>query len=65
MSDFIRFNGGPFNGQLCGTKMWPPPEEIVIGKVTYLRKTYSRLTDEKANHPNLARGAEYDYARTD
>lgn len=54
---------------------WPPPEYIIIDEhgwireaeeddeVTFIlkRNTMSQLTYEQADHPNLARGASYNY----
>lgn len=55
---------------------WPPPERLYLetgGKIreatddddphfVLIRRNYSKLTDEEADHPNIARGAEYTYA---
>jgi hypothetical protein len=45
---------------------WPPPERIVeLNGTTFepplIRVRMSQLTDEMADHPHLARGAEYYY----
>lgn len=62
-NDVARFNGGPFDGKLAGITIWPPPEVIteLEGGVYHLTN-YSRLTDEQASHPNIARGCEYEWS---
>lgn len=45
---------------------WPPPERLteLQGEPLdppMIRTRMSQLTDEQADHPNLARGAEYYY----
>ncbi len=56
---------------------WPPPERLYLEKGGGFREAVpdddeefilvcerrSQLPDEAANHPNLARGAEYRYAK--
>lgn len=47
---------------------WPPPERITelngvaLDPDVLVRARMSALTDEQANHPSLARAAEYFYA---
>jgi hypothetical protein len=42
---------------------WPPPDLVLLEgpqlKGLYRRERFSQLTDTQADHPNLARGAEY------
>lgn len=61
MTDFARFNGGPYDGKLAGITIWPPPEAIEFDDGMYRLTNYSQLTDEQANHPNIARGCEYEW----
>ncbi len=56
---------------------WPPPERLYMEReggfrearpedderFVLVRERMSSLTDEQAQHPNLARGAEYRYAK--
>ena len=64
MTDFARFNGGPFDGKLAGITVWPPPDSmgVELNDGIYRLTNYSRLTDEAANHPNIARGCEYEWS---
>lgn len=39
--------------------VWPPPEKIQALGFYWKRVSFSQMTDEQANHPNLARGALY------
>ena len=55
---------------------WPPPEKIYFDrqekeireatveddiKFIFYRESFSQLSDDEANHPNLIRGASYNY----
>lgn len=68
-SDFVRLNMtiGVQNIPCVALGLeWPPPERIteLLGKPVepaFVRVRMSQLTDEQADHPNLARGAEYIY----
>ena len=56
---------------------WPPPERLYLTKegeikeatpdthedLLLVRVRYSKLPDEVAKHPNIARGAEYQYLK--
>lgn len=64
-TNFARFNGGPWDGKLFGVVEWPPPEEAEMEGGKYIRKNYSQLTDEQASHPNIGRGAEYEWSEND
>ena len=60
---FIRFEGGPMDGDHTAVGPWPPPEvwpEPFAGG-QYVSKTMSDLTDEQADHPNIMRGAVYEW----
>lgn len=61
----VRFLGGPLDGQVMVEGPWPPPEVwdagIEPGTGSYRRTSMSRLTDEQADHPNLMRGAVYQW----
>lgn len=57
---------------------WPPPERVMLGDggireatseddehYTMVRVRMSQLDEQAADHPNVMRGAEYEYAATD
>lgn len=60
---YIRFVGGPLDGDVQVEGPWPPPEvwpdERPGGR--YEATSMSKLTDEQANHPNLSRGVVYEW----
>jgi hypothetical protein len=46
---------------------WPPVSTVVVDNVTpgvYRLTNHSSLSGEIADHPNLARGAEYEWDET-
>lgn len=62
--DFLQFESE--SGQLLGRARlvdngleWPPPETIATPQGVFTQVSRSQLTDEVADHPNLARGALY------
>ena len=67
--DFVRLNlsvGSPIISLKGMGLEWPPPERIteIHGSPLsepMVRVSMSQLTDEQAEHPNIARGAEYFY----
>ena len=62
--DFIRFEDqhgttlGHATVVACGLE-WPPPKVIATPDGLFTQVSCSQLSDEVANHPNLARGALY------
>lgn len=62
----MRFAGGPLDG-LTGheqTHDWPPPDEFVVpdhSEGIYHKISQSQLPDDVAAHPNLIRGAQYEW----
>lgn len=64
----LRLTGGPAP-RILGWPSWPPPEELQLAFMAgsqfapipgrYVRESFSDLTDEQADHPNLARAADY------
>jgi hypothetical protein len=81
MANYAQFNGGPLDEQLHEVPDeagWPLPGELALALLSpgttfaiglYVKTNESQLSDEAADHPNLARGAEYawragDYVQT-
>ena len=69
-----RFNGGPLDGETRITPDeagWPLPNEFRLALVSdeqtnftigrYTKTNQSELPDEVASHPNLMRGAEFEW----
>lgn len=67
-----RFSGGPLDGQTRfapAEARWPLPDTFELALLSeeqvnfligeYRKTNESQLPDEVADHPNLARGAEY------
>lgn len=62
----VRTRGGPHQGVrfMPVTKLaaaWPPPDEIAAHGGRYVKVSQSALTEGEAAHPNVARGAEYEW----
>ena len=62
--DICRFKGGPYDGKMLGVSIWPPPETLELVDGTYLRKSYSQLSEDQLNK-HIARGAEYEWSSND
>ena len=67
MEFLIRTNGGPFDGETRvvdeGIIRWPPPVNLpgVFHGGVYVLTNHSHLTERQAAHPNVMRGAEYQW----
>ena len=58
----VRFLGGPWEGDrmvVSAKNEWPPPAELEIDGITYIRIGYSNMPNEVAAHPHIVRGAKY------
>lgn len=70
--NIARFDGGPLDGQSFVTpdNVWPLPSDFTLALVSvegefglgrYDKASESQLSDEAADHPNVARGAQYQW----
>ena len=60
---YVRFKGGPLDGDHLVAGPWPPPEVWPDRRDDgqYVATSMSTLTDEQASHPNIRRGAVYEW----
>lgn len=61
MSYVIRTNGGPHPGTRSHPGPWPLPDRLEDEGGHYAKTSESQLPPEMDEHPNIMRGAEYEW----